>query len=214
MVFHRMLHRTWGDSSYYSREIRNFRSLHSLDGCGLFPLEPFQYPKKKKEKDPMTLIHGNPQRYTQAARMRHHPTKSERLVWSLLRGRQFGHRFHRQKVIGNYIVDFWCPSLGLVLEVDGPTHMFPSARTRDTERDQALLHMGVKRIVRLPSEIQFAELLSQLELATGVQFGRVIERKPETSCEKHPESGRTNWGTCWECYVDKYLAAESLRNRA
>jgi very-short-patch-repair endonuclease len=52
------------------------------------------------------------------------PPPAENLLWQkVLRSRQFhGHKFHRQKPIGPYVVDFYCAELKLVIEVDGDSH--------------------------------------------------------------------------------------------
>jgi very-short-patch-repair endonuclease len=48
---------------------------------------------------------------------------SEVLLWNSLKGRKMlGYQFARQKPIGWYIVDFYCPALGLVIEIDGGSH--------------------------------------------------------------------------------------------
>ena len=58
-----------------------------------------------------------------ARQLRLHPTDAEDRVWSLLRNRQLnGHKFHRQYIIGFYIVDFVCREKNLVLELDGEHH--------------------------------------------------------------------------------------------
>ena len=57
--------------------------------------------------------------------LRSHSTLSEILVWQKLRSSQFrGYAFNRQKPLGNYIVDFYCLKLDLVIEVDGNSHFF------------------------------------------------------------------------------------------
>ena len=64
-------------------------------------------------------------RLTALARQnRHNPTPAESLLWNkLLRGKQFEHhKFLRQKPIGDYIVDFYCAELRLVIEIDGDSH--------------------------------------------------------------------------------------------
>ncbi|MCB2067282.1 MAG: endonuclease domain-containing protein [Erythrobacter sp.] len=71
-----------------------------------------------------------------AAEMRRNPTAPEYRLWLQLRGsRLHGCKFRRQTVIGQRIVDFFCPAKGLVIEVDGDTHD-PVA---DALRDQRLL---------------------------------------------------------------------------
>lgn len=64
-------------------------------------------------------------RLTALARQnRHNPTPAESLLWNnVLRGKQFEHyKFLRQKPIGDYIVDFYCAELRLVIEIDGDSH--------------------------------------------------------------------------------------------
>ena len=65
--------------------------------------------------------------------LRRNMTDAERLLWSNLMGKQLkGFQFYRQKIIDNYIVDFYCPKLKLVIEVDGGQHY--SAEGRQKER--------------------------------------------------------------------------------
>ena len=58
-----------------------------------------------------------------ARELRKDSTLSEVLLWNQLKNKQFFNLdFDRQKIIGNYIVDFYCPSLKLVIEIDGGSH--------------------------------------------------------------------------------------------
>ena len=51
------------------------------------------------------------------------PTKSEKLLWKLLRNRAFCDlKFRRQHVIEGYVIDFYCAELNLAVEVDGEIH--------------------------------------------------------------------------------------------
>ncbi len=70
---------------------------------------------------------------------------SETLIWGQLSGKKFlGLRFNRQVVIGNYIVDFLCKKLGVVIEIDGCTHDFKE--DYDKRRDLYLKSLGLKVI--------------------------------------------------------------------
>jgi very-short-patch-repair endonuclease len=52
--------------------------------------------------------------------LRNNPTQAERILWQYLRLRQLGgHKFRRQQPLGNYIVDFVCLEMRIVVEVDG-----------------------------------------------------------------------------------------------
>ena len=69
-----------------------------------------------------------------AAQMRQHMPEPERRLWAELRGKRFqGHKFRRQMIIGNRIVDFFCSGKGLVIEVDGDTHDFQMDARRDEQ---------------------------------------------------------------------------------
>ena len=57
-----------------------------------------------------------------ARRLRRDATVPERLLWSRLRRKQLGVRFLRQRPIGEYVADFYCPERGPVVEVDGRSH--------------------------------------------------------------------------------------------
>ena len=98
------------------------------------------------------LDRGCPTRPVQvilARQYRRDSTPAERYVWSLLRGRRMlGLKFRRQHVIGAFIVDFYCPQLRLVLELDGGPHDRPAGAEYDTERTRYLESSGL-RVVRL-----------------------------------------------------------------
>ncbi len=50
---------------------------------------------------------------------------------------------NRQKIIGNYIVDFYIPKAQIVIEVDGSQHYEESAKAKDDARDECLSNMGI-----------------------------------------------------------------------
>jgi very-short-patch-repair endonuclease len=71
-----------------------------------------------------------------AREMRNNPTEPEKRLWrNLSSGQLGGYKFRRQEVIGRAIVDFYCPSQNLIVEVDGETHADPE---RDRRRDAYL----------------------------------------------------------------------------
>jgi very-short-patch-repair endonuclease len=82
-------------------------------------------------------------KYSQDLRCK--PTDAERKLWSKLRLKQFnGYQFYRQKVLCNYIVDFCCPALHLVIEVDGSQHYSKEGLKADNIRDDYLQSLGLK----------------------------------------------------------------------
>jgi len=73
-----------------------------------------------------------------------------------------GYKFYRQKVIGNYIVDFYCPRAKLVIELDGGQHFMDEGIERDKERDRYLSSLGLK-VLRFTDKEVINELSSVLE---------------------------------------------------
>jgi len=71
--------------------------------------------------------------------MRNNPTNAERIFWyEVLRNKRiFDLKFLRQKILLNYIIDFYCSELLLVIELDGESHLeneeYDKARTEDLE---------------------------------------------------------------------------------
>ncbi len=71
-------------------------------------------------------------------------TDAEIALWAKVRRRQLhGLQFHRQKPIGNYIVDFYCPAAKLVIEIDGGQHYRPEGELSDANRDAYLESLGL-----------------------------------------------------------------------
>ena len=80
-----------------------------------------------------------------ARNLRENMTDAERLIWSKLRMKQLKNcQFYRQKVIGNYIVDFYCPKAKLVVEVDGGQHYMDEGKKKDEKRDSYIKKLGLK----------------------------------------------------------------------
>ena len=78
-----------------------------------------------------------------ARELRKNSTLSEVLLWNLLKNKRAnGLDFDRQKIIGNYIVDFYCPKIRLVIEIDGSSH--DNKYTYDKKRDNYLKSLGLK----------------------------------------------------------------------
>ncbi len=68
----------------------------------------------------LNIINYNPKLKKYARELRKNSTLGEILLWNKLRVRQIrGYKFLRQKPIGDYIADFFCPALNLIIEIDG-----------------------------------------------------------------------------------------------
>ena len=87
----------------------------------------------------------NPKLKGRARALRNKGTKAETYLWKFaLKKSIMGYAFFRQRPVMNYIADFLCPELMLIVEVDGATHLLEGAKERDLKRQQKLEHAGFK----------------------------------------------------------------------
>ena len=84
-----------------------------------------------------------------ARQLRKNQTKEEALLWYNFLSK-YPVRFHRQYVIGNYIVDFYCHQAKLVIELDGSQHYEACEKAKDAERDAFLQKLGLT-VLRIPN---------------------------------------------------------------
>ena len=95
----------------------------------------------------MAYIFNKKEYKQRRATLRNRITKAEFLLWSQLKNKQLkGYKFRRQHGINNYIVDFYCPTLRLVIEVDGDTHYYAGAQSYDEKRQTEIESLGIKFI--------------------------------------------------------------------
>lgn len=100
-----------------------------------------------------------PQLKTNARTLRKNMTDSELKLWSRIRRKQLhGLQFYRQRPIGNYVVDFYCPQAQLVLEVDGSQHMNVREIQQDQYRNSYLKQQGI-RVLRFDN----LQVLNQID---------------------------------------------------
>ncbi len=84
----------------------------------------------------------NPKLKNLARQLRKKGVLSEVLLWNCLKGKQMnGYRFMRQKPIDDFIVDFYCSKLRLIIEVDGASH--EEKFEADKFRQEKLERMGL-----------------------------------------------------------------------
>ncbi len=92
-----------------------------------------------------------------ARKLRSQMTDEEKRLWQRLRAKRLdGFRFRRQQIIDGFIVDFYCHSVGLVIEVDGEVHQNQVAY--DAERDAILKARGLQ-VIRISN----AEICTNLD---------------------------------------------------
>jgi very-short-patch-repair endonuclease len=97
-----------------------------------------------------------------AKSLRRTMTQPEQLLWSLLRRGRLGMRFRRQHPIGPYVLDFYCASARLCIEIDGPMHA-----ERDERRTKWLAGEGIRVLRFSPAELEqkLSAVLAAIEQA-------------------------------------------------
>jgi len=79
--------------------------------------------------------------------LRRNQTEEETILWEYLRNRRLdGYKFYRQYSIGNYIADFYCPKLKLVVEVDGNQHYTEEGQEYDKVREEYMKGLGIRTL--------------------------------------------------------------------
>ena len=90
-------------------------------------------------------------------------TDAENLLWSKIRSKQLkNYQFYRQKIIGNYIVDFYCPKANLIIELDGGQHYTGEGKENDRKRDNSMASVGIK-VLRFSDKEIFENFNAVLE---------------------------------------------------
>ena len=104
----------------------------------------------KSRRDVVTGQHVANDKVKIVRRLRSQMTDEEKRLWQHLRGNRLdGVHFRRQQIIDGFIVDFYCHSVGLVIEVDGEVHENQVAY--DADRDAILKARGLK-ILRISND--------------------------------------------------------------
>jgi imidazole glycerol-phosphate synthase subunit HisF len=100
-----------------------------------------------------------------AAELRSRHTFAEELLWNYLRAKPFGFKFRRQHPYSNYILDFYCHALKLVIEADGSVHEKEEVKQNDAERQKQLEEPGLTFLRFTNNEIKLKpeKLIHQIE---------------------------------------------------
>lgn len=92
----------------------------------------------------MKYLHNDPTLKHRRRALRKNQTDAEKALWAHLRNKQFhGLRFFRQYSIGSYILDFYCPSIKVAIELDGGQHNETGGKAYDALRSEYLKDKGI-----------------------------------------------------------------------
>lgn len=87
--------------------------------------------------------------------LRENMTLAEAFLWNFLKAKKLeGKRFTRQHSIGNYIVDFYCASEKLIVELDGQVHLNSTIEEKDFKRTRYLESLGFN-VIRFENKMVF-----------------------------------------------------------
>jgi very-short-patch-repair endonuclease len=102
-------------------------------------------------------INNHPELCTLRKTLRKSLTSAEAKLWTMLKDAQLdGRKFRRQHSVGRYILDFYCPSERLAIELDGSAHDSAAAQDHDHERTRFLENQGIK-VLRFENKWVFQE---------------------------------------------------------
>jgi very-short-patch-repair endonuclease len=109
----------------------------------------------------MLSYNKSPKEYS--GQLRRNITDAENLLSTRIRNKQLkGYQFYRQKIIDNYIVDFYCSRANLIIEVDGGHHYEDKTKEKDKARDDYLKNVGL-RVLRFSDREVFENLNGVME---------------------------------------------------
>ncbi|MFN3605482.1 MAG: DNA methyltransferase [Leptonema sp. (in: bacteria)] len=141
------------NSNYVITLDRIVKNSSSMKGCQKFPSL-----RGDKGVSPDGVVKWyelpyNPELKERARELRKAGNLSEVLFWKRVKGKQFlGLDFDRQKIVGNYIVDFFVKDIGVVIEIDGSSHN--DKVEYDKQRDEYLKSVGLKVIHILDEDVK------------------------------------------------------------
>ena len=100
------------------------------------------------------MIHNRPILKSRRKDLRNNSTPAEKLLWSVLQhGNLGGCKFRRQHSVGAYILDFYCPSECMAVELDGDSHFTGEAIEYDRERTAYLNALNIKVLRFLNTDV-------------------------------------------------------------
>jgi len=116
-----------------------------------------------------------------ANEMRKNATKEENHLWyDYLKN--YPLKFHRQRIIGNFIVDFYCPKAMLVVELDGSQHYENDLLQQDEERTKYLHTLGytVLRLSNFDIKDNFEGCCQYIEMQINIRMQQGYKESPVT----------------------------------
>jgi very-short-patch-repair endonuclease len=115
-------------------------------------------------------VNNLPELKTFRTELRQKMTPAEAVFWRIVKNSKLdGRKFRRQHSVGRYVLDFYCPSEKVAIELDGEGHYYALQHIRDMERDRFLRRFGIK-VLRFENRAVFDEpiwMIEQIRAAFG-----------------------------------------------
>jgi acetylglutamate kinase len=119
--------------------------------------------------------------FEKAKELREKTTPAEKRLWNFIRINEWALKFRRQHPVQNYVVDFYCHSLKLVIEVDGSIHELEEVKRNDISRENNLKELGLT-IIRFKDEEVFESKRKVME-----RIGSIVEQLKNDPSEAKTE---------------------------
>ena len=127
-----------------------------------------------------------------ARRLRREMTPHERKIWYLFL-RKYPVKIYKQRIIGRFIVDFYCASARLVIELDGSQHYEPQGLAYDAERSQFLMALGLEvlRFSNWEIDRDFCGVCAQIDLMIQKKAAGPSQSPAVTALQRESQGGCT-----------------------
>lgn len=109
----------------------------------------------------MPEIHNRKELEHYRKNLRNNLTSAEATLWKYLKGKQLGKKFRRQHSVGNYIIDFYCATERIAIELDGAQHFTEDGMKYDAKRTEYLNSLNIK-VLRFENVRVFEDLQNVL----------------------------------------------------
>jgi very-short-patch-repair endonuclease len=110
----------------------------------------------------MPEIHNRKELEQNRKALRNNCTSAEATLWLYLKGKQLGKKFRRQHSVGNYIIDFYCATERIAIELDGAHHFTEAGMRYDEARTKYLNGLNIK-VLRFENRMVFEDIERVLE---------------------------------------------------
>ncbi|MEK7503195.1 MAG: endonuclease domain-containing protein [Patescibacteria group bacterium] len=135
----------------------------------------------------MTRIYNKKSQILKRKILRKNMTPAETLVWNKIKDKKLGgHKFRRQYSVGRYVLDFYCPTKKLAVEIDGGYHKLADAKLYDPVRQSEIESLGIKFIRFSNNDIEnnIEKVLKEIKRACRITPSHLSSKAPLLTKER------------------------------